>query len=61
MRNMVKTVATSNDYFLSQWHIFIILIVSCTNVIVAPSKMSIITSIGMEVYNSVQRDCTCTS
>ena len=47
-----------------EWHIFIILIVSCINVIVAPGNPSIITSVGMEVYNSVvkfQRDCTCTS
>ena len=47
-----------------QWHIFIILIVSCANVIVAPGNLSIVLSVGMEVYNSVfkfQRDCTRTS
>ena len=37
----------------SQWNIFIILIVSCTNVIVAPGNWSIITSVGMKVYNIV--------
>ena len=33
-------------------HIFIILIVSCINIIVAPSNLSFIASIGMEVYSS---------
>ena len=33
-------------------HIFIILIVLCTIIIVAPSNLSIIALIGMEVYNS---------
>ena len=36
-----------------QWDIFVILIISCVNVIVAPGNPSIITSVGMEVYNSV--------
>ena len=42
-----------------QWHIFVILILSCTNRIVAPSNQSIIALISMEVYNSplkFQRD-----
>ena len=30
-----------------QWHIFIILIASCANVIVAPGNLSIISSVGM--------------
>ena len=37
---------------LVQLHIFVILIVSCTSTSVAPSNLSIIVSIGMEVYNS---------
>ena len=32
--------------------IFIILIVSCISTLVAPSNLSIIASIGMEVYNT---------
>ena len=38
---------------LRRWHIFIVLIVLCANVIVTPGNPSIITSVGMEVYNSV--------
>ena len=34
-----------------QWHIFIILIVSCTNLIVAPGNLKFIPSEGMQVYN----------
>ena len=37
---------------LVQWHIFVILIFSCISTLVAPSNLSIIVSIGMEVYNS---------
>ena len=37
-----------------EWHIFIIPIVSCANVIVAPGNPSIITSVGMEVYNFIE-------
>ena len=38
--------------FFDQWHIFIILIVSCISSIVARSNLSIIALIGMEVYKS---------
>ena len=37
---------------LVQWHIFVILFFSCISTLVAPSNLSIIVSIGMEVYNS---------
>ena len=43
-----------------QWHIFVILIVSCIITLVAPSNLIIIASIGMEVYKSplkFQADC----
>ena len=49
---------------LLQWHIFIILIVSCIITLVAPSNLIIITSLGMEVYKSplkFQADCIYTS
>ena len=35
-----------------EWHIFVILIVSCISTIVAPSNLIITASTGMEVYNS---------
>ena len=57
----LSILTVSTNYFLyeiilvtqqPQWHIFIILIVSCTSTIVAPSNLNIIGSIGMEVHNS---------
>ena len=47
-----------------QWHAFIILIVSCTIIIVASSNLSMIASIGMQVYNSslfFENNCACKS
>ena len=47
-----------------EWHIFVILIVSCIITLVAPSNLIIIASIGMEVYKSslkFQADCIYTS
>ena len=47
-----------------QWHIFIILIVSCIIILVALSNLIIIASLGMEVYKSplkFQADCIYTS
>ena len=44
----------------TQLHIFIILIASCANVIVAPVDLSTISSVGMKVYNitiKFQGDC----
>ena len=49
---------------LVKWHIFIILTVSLTRTIVAPSNLCIIAPIGMEVYNSalkLKRDQACRS
>ena len=43
-----------HSYMVFQWHIFIILIVSCANIIVAPVNLSTISSVGMEVYNSLK-------
>ena len=58
-RNL-RNLRTSIKPTIQKWHIFVILIVSCMSMIVAPTNMSIIASIGMEVYNSLlkfQRDC----
>ena len=44
---------------LGNWHVFTTLIVSCANIIVAPGNLSIISSVGMKVYNTpvkFQRD-----
>ena len=54
----------SNDNNSSQWHIFITLIVSCTNTTVTPRNLNFISSAGMEVYSipsKFQTDCSCQS
>ena len=38
---------------IRQWHIFIILIGVCTNLIVAPGNLSIIPSVDLQVYNNL--------
>ena len=55
---------THSSLYMCQWHIFIILIVSCIITLVAPSNLIIIASLGMEVYKSplkFQADCIYTS
>ena len=62
---MVKSCVDESVLWLSlEWHIFVILIVSCIITLVAPSNLIIIASIGMEVYKSplkFQADCIYTS
>ena len=52
----------ANSIIINDKYWFIILIVSSTNIIVAPSNPSIMPSISLEIYNSplkFQRDCKC--
>ena len=60
----IKTSGSESRPKEVEWHIFIILIVSCIITLVAPSNLIIITSLGMEVYKSplkFQADCIYTS
>ena len=43
---------SGNHNGVNEWHIFVILIVSCISTLVAPNNLSVIASIGVEVYNS---------
>ena len=48
-------------YHINQWHIFITLIVSCTNTTVTPGNLNFISSAGVEVHSipsKFQTDCS---
>ena len=52
VRAALRLLSDHENGFPLQWHIFVILIVSCTSTIVAPSNLIITGSIGMKIYNS---------
>ena len=47
----LRSMQNEMDMIDCQWHIFIFLIV-CTSLIVPPGNLSIILSVGLQVYNS---------
>ena len=51
-----------NYFAVHQWQILVTLVASCINIKVAPCNLSIVASMGMQVYITLlnfKKDCTC--